>query len=110
MKYEPPINDSNMLKFIEQKIGIPQTYPIEITDEIPFFRYLYEQLKEVWYGLSVINFHKDPNPDVDNLILKHKDHWLMQVFDSIAFSEKHKNDEDWQKYSNPIRYIGVLHL
>jgi len=106
MKYEPPINDSNMLKFIEQKIGMPQTYPIEITDEIPFFQYLYEQLKEVWYGLSVIRFNQLPRSDVDNLIFKYKYSWARTIFNSIVISEQHKKCDDYRD----IRHIGVLHL
>lgn len=74
-----------MLKFLEQKLGIPQLYPIEIGDELPYLQYIYKHLKEVWYGLMIADL-REPHPEVDSFIAKFQVKWNNTFWGSIFYS------------------------
>jgi hypothetical protein len=105
------VTDSNMLKFLEQKLGIPQTYPMEVKDELPYLQHIYKHLKEVWYGLMIASLRL-PSPKVDSFIKKWGDKALDAYCRSVEWDRKHPYTEPDPKDWKPMRIIriGVLTL
>jgi hypothetical protein len=108
MKEKLYISDSTMLKFVEQKAGIPQTYPIELKEELPYFEYLYQHLKEIWYGLMIHQARESSrlrNLRIDNFIKKYQKEWNDQLWGSIFYDQTHPYDE-----KDPNRKYGPYHI
>lgn len=82
-------------------------------DEDQLKNYTLEFVKNLIYGLTVAQLKESDKlgfTAVDALISKHQSHWLKEYHDSVAFSEKHKGMEDWEKYCNPVKCIGTFTL
>lgn len=93
-KAKTHVTDSYMLKFIEQKLGIPQTYGnMEIEDELPYFEHLYQHLKEIWYGLMISQAKESSidTPKIDNFIKKHQLEWNEHLWGSIFWDNTQKS-------------------
>lgn len=108
MKEKLYISDSYMLKFLEQKAGIPQTYPQVFEEELPYFQYLYQHLKEVWYGLMMGQARESSrlrNQKIDNFIKKFQKEWNEQLWGSIFYDQTHPYDE-----KDPNRKYGPYHI
>lgn len=89
------ISDSSMLKFLSQKLGIKENYfyPSEFKpeDEIHYLQYLYNHLKECWYGMQVFDLMQPPSSKVDALIEKHQLEWNEHLWGSIWWDNTQKS-------------------
>lgn len=86
MNDKPYITDSYMLRFLEQKLGIKEMYlsPIEVKDDLPYLQYIYQHLKEVWYGLMIAEL-REQRPEVDEYIAKNQLDWNKKFWGSVFF-------------------------
>ena len=107
-KEKTHVTDSYMLKFIEQKLGIPQTYGnMEIEDELSYFEHLYQHLKEVWYGLMISQARESSRNilKIDNFIKKYQLEWNEQLLGSIFYDQNNPYDE-----KDPNRKYGSYRI
>jgi len=87
---------------------VKEIYHGEPVDDNQMKNHTFELVGKLIYGLTIAQLREPPAPDVDALIEKHNAHWLKEYHDSVAFSKKHAGLEDWERYCNPVRCIGVL--
>lgn len=86
------VTDSYMLKFVEDKIKNWRDGNIEDT---PYFIYIRQHLKEVWYGLMIADLMLPSSPKIDDFINR------FGCKAAIAYQKSVKWDSDSRK-THPI--------
>jgi hypothetical protein len=88
MNYNTHVTDSYMLKFVEDKIKNWRDNNIE---DVPYFIYIRQHLKEVWYGLMIADLMLPPSPKIDDFINKFGHKAFDDYHKSVEFSSKNKS-------------------
>lgn len=101
------VTDHYMLKFIEEKMRGVSSGETKVED-LPYFQYIHQHLKEVWYGLMIGELIQPPSKKVDKFIEKFAKQACYDYWDSVGWSLENPYDTHKDKYC--VTKIGTLTL